>query len=269
MGTFTDFAATALWSLLFALFALFAALLAFPDLDASILASLAILVSALLSGYALASRRRIQPGDVQGGERGRALARFAVVWLLGYGGGTILSSGRDVPALVLHADTALPFDPRWAVVYLTAFPMVVLPYLALERSRDLQRYLLVHALTIATSAVAFVAYPLAVARPSLDGGAGFSHWALGLVYAFDSPRNTLPSLHAGLGLSACIFGFHVRRNVGLAFAAVFLAFLLSAIVIRQHVLVDLIAGGAVALCAYTAVVRIMPAVRRAATPGRA
>jgi len=151
-----------------------------------------------------------------------------------------------VPASAL--DRALPLVPVAAWIYLSQFATAPL-ILCLAASR--RAVLAVAAGVALMASFSFLAYFLlpttidrAVAATSTDA-------AYGLVVGWDQPRNACPSLHAGFAifLSACAWalsrGFRHRAAGVAAFWLWALAVLLSTLLIRQHVAIDLAAGAVV------------------------
>jgi membrane-associated phospholipid phosphatase len=92
----------------------------------------------------------------------------------------------------------------------------------------------------------FYFWPTSAARPkAIPGG----HFFYDLIVSSDLPRNACPSLHAGFGIFAACCAFDAFRGwkytrwligtVWLWTAAV----LVSTLLIKQHVFLDLLAGG--------------------------
>ncbi|MBI4483064.1 MAG: phosphatase PAP2 family protein [Acidobacteria bacterium] len=240
------------WGTLHALVALFAALRLFPSMDRSFGGTWAFFLLGLSAGTFLALRSPRQahsptdPDPISPSFRKGIILRLSATWIAGYVGSGILTRSRGAPAIFLPWDYWIELSPAWTPIYLTAFPMVALPVLLLRRRRDLQELAWSFTFTIAISAAIFLAYPMEVPRPSLGAEHRFSSWALETVYRFDSTHNALPSLHAGLGLCCCLASFRIRKSVGLYFSALLAVFCISTIAVRQHVVLDLLAGFAVA-----------------------
>jgi hypothetical protein len=247
------FGATFCWGCLAALVMVFVALLLVPSLDQSFLAVSAIFFLGFGSGYYAAevrgaheSREQVREVPIADSFRRLIILRLVATWALGYFGASILSRPRGNSAVFLKMDSWIKFSPVWTPMYLTAFPMVVLPILLLKRRRDLLELASAYTIAIFISAVIFVLYPVEVPRPNLITKSCSSCWALYALYWFDSTRNALPSLHASLGLCCCRFSFRVSNLVGILFSVLLVGFLISTIATRQHVILDLLAGLTVA-----------------------
>lgn len=149
-----------------------------------------------------------------------------------------------VPALAI--DRALPLVPAAAWIYVSQFlttPIVL--YLAASRRAVLG----VAGGVSLMASVSFLVYFLVPTCVEREVASGVTNAAYRLVIGGDVPRNACPSLHAGFAvfLSACAWalsGGLAHRWAGLVIFWLWtLAVLVSTIVIRQHVVIDLAAGG--------------------------
>jgi membrane-associated phospholipid phosphatase len=100
-------------------------------------------------------------------------------------------------------------------------------------------------LLIGTSFVVFYFWPTSVARPEPSPGHDFFY---GVIFNADLPRNACPSLHAAFGVFTAIGAWQVFRGwqhswwlIGAAWLWT-AAVLLSTLLIKQHVFLDLLAG---------------------------
>lgn len=157
---------------------------------------------------------------------------------------------RYVPELAL--DRAVPLVPEWAIVYgalylcLILLPVVVVRQDALIR-RTIHAYLLIW---ITAFAFFFVLYPTAAPRPTLVSGQGFAVWGLRALYSADPPYNCFPSLHVAHSFVSALACSRVHRRVGILalLAATLVAF--STLFTKQHYVLDVVSGAALALVAY-------------------
>jgi len=251
------FAATLCWGCLAALVAVFAALLSIPSLDQSLRGSWAIFFLAFCLGSYIAAVHgehelpdKDLPDSITWSFRRLVMLRLAVIWTLGYFGASILGRSRGALAVFLPIDGWIKFSPVWTPIYLIAFPMILLSLLLVNRRRDLEELASAYTITILISAIIFVLHPMEVPRPHLMTEMSFSGWALQTLYRFDSTRNALPSLHAGLGLCCCRLSFRISNSIGILFCVLLLGFLTATLATRQHAILDLLTGltlGSVAL----------------------
>lgn len=201
---------------------------------------------------------------------GAVIRRFAVEWKLKAGLGGILATGfwagyfllehrSGNRAVVMPAsawDDALPLIPEAAWMYVSQFlttPLIL--WLAPGRRAVLACCAGVSLMAIICFSVYFL-MPTAVERPEATHGRNPAYeWVLQL----DQPFNACPSLHAGFGvfLAGCAWTFSqgARARTWLLGAVCLwtLAVLAATMLIKQHVLADLAAGGLVGLGSYWSV----------------
>ena len=156
---------------------------------------------------------------------------------------------RYVPELAL--DRALPLVPFWAIVYgalylfLILLPVVVLREDELIR-RTVHAYLLIW---ITAYLFFFVVYPTAAPRPDKVIGEGFAVWGLRALYSSDPPYNCFPSLHVAHSFVSALACSRVHGRVGII-ATMFAALVaVSTLLTKQHYVLDVVAGGFLAVVA--------------------
>jgi membrane-associated phospholipid phosphatase len=165
---------------------------------------------------------------------------------------------RYVPELAL--DRAWPLVPAWAVVYGALYLFVILLPMFVVRQHELIRrtvhaYLLVW---IAAYVCFFVVYPTVALRPDEVTGEGFAVWGLRALYASDPPYNCFPSLHVAHSFVSALACFRVHRPVGILAMIVATLVALSTLFTKQHYVLDVIGGVALALVAYGMMLRGHP-----------
>ena len=105
--------------------------------------------------------------------------------------------------------------------------------------------------------VGFLVYPTALPR-SETVGEGFFAKSLEVNYSLDPPYNCFPSLHVAWAFVAALTCYRVHRGVGLV-ALVWAAIIgVSTLFTKQHYVVDVIAGIAIAYVAYLLFLRGYP-----------
>lgn len=166
-----------------------------------------------------------------------------------------------VPELAL--DRAVPLVPLWALVYgalylfLILLPVVVVRHDPLIR-RTVYAYLLVW---ITAYLFFFWLYPTAAPRPEVVRGEGFAVWGLRALYSADPPYNCFPSLHVAHSFVSALASGRVHRRLGIVATGFAALVALSTLFTEQHYLVDVIAGGVLALIAYALFLRGYPSDR--------
>lgn len=178
----------------------------------------------------------------------------AALWALGYLATAAWNATRPAAALAWDPVWRFPIVSAFVVPYLSAY---ALPFLAacspLSRS-DYRRFAAVVAGTIVFSAACFVVLPLTIARPDLGFGS-FSDHLLAALYAADRPTNLFPSLHVSLSFLCALavgYAWPRLRIWALAWAALIAV---STLLTRQHYLVDVLGGIAVAWVAWRVYLR--------------
>ena len=170
------------------------------------------------------------------------------------------------PALPISTalDGALPYVPETVVFYILYYPLLLTPLLFSPTVSSLARLTFAQAAMNTFSYVVFILFPTPIERPALPNTPWNlpEDWAraiLETLYRADHPYNTFPSLH--VAQTALIALFFVRyearwfgrpmRSVAITSVMVghaLMAFLvaLSAVLIKQHYVADIAAGGVMA-----------------------
>jgi membrane-associated phospholipid phosphatase len=147
---------------------------------------------------------------------------------------------------VTAVDRLIPFQPGAAFFYLSQFFTMPLVLWLMVSRRQIMSCCLGLALLIGVSFGVFFIWPTSVTRPEIIPG---QHPLYDLIASHDLPRNACPSLHAAFGVFIAGYACEVFRVwpfrrwlVG----AVWLwtgAVLISTLLVKQHVVLDLFAGG--------------------------
>lgn len=154
---------------------------------------------------------------------------------------------RELPLTWL--DRAIGFHPyEWVWVYQSVYvPMNVIPWLAGLRD-ELVRFARGFIILSSISFAIFFIYPVRGPKPPVADATGM-YW---LLLSYDTPQNSLPSLHAGLLVYALRFGrriFGAALPPGLApLCGAWAALILYAtLATKEHYLIDIIAGTALGI----------------------
>ena len=155
-------------------------------------------------------------------------------------------------------DRALPLWPSWIFIYVAIFYTAFLPLFLVKDRLVFRRVALCYIVVESTAMLIFLLLPVQMTiRPEIASLAGddFITWGLKLCYFVDLPVNCFPSLHvanAMLGALACL---KVDRWVGAISFAVGILIVASTMLVKQHFLADVIAGGLMATAAYWFILR--------------
>ena len=157
---------------------------------------------------------------------------------------------RHRPELAI--DRTLPLVPVWALGYGTLYLFLILLPLLVVREDDLIRrmahaYLLIW---IAAYLFFFVFYPTAAPRPLTVSAGGFGAWGLKALYSADPPINCFPSLHVAHSFVSAFAAGRVNRRLGRVAVICAALVALSTLFTKQHYVVDVIGGIALAFVAY-------------------
>ncbi len=157
---------------------------------------------------------------------------------------------RELPLTGL--DRAIGFYPyRWVWAYQSAYLLInAVPWLATTRE-DLVRYAKGFALLSLMSFAVFIVFPVRAPTPVVEDPRGM-YW---LLKHYDAPNNALPSLHVGLVVYTLLFGRRIfagnlPRGLGAACVAWALLIAYSTLATKEHYVVDLPAGAALAVVAH-------------------
>lgn len=149
-------------------------------------------------------------------------------------------------------DHAFPFQPAWVLVYIGTFVFWTYQYTTVARESPAMAYRLSAADFVAKLIcfVFFIVLPTTNVRPSVEGS-GFIPFVMRFIYWVDTPTNLFPSIHcfvAWLGtryIYECKSLRHRALTSALCTVGTLLVFA-STLFTKQHVLLDVISGVAVA-----------------------
>ncbi len=165
--------------------------------------------------------------------------------------------------LPLH-DLALPFD--WSIPIVPAFSvpyLLYLPYLfftviyGILATAEWKRIAVSVLIVQVAACIVYVVYQTHVPRPSVPDDALFG-WLLKFIYAYDKPYNTFPSLHAAQSVVCLYWWRRLEVRWFPAVGTLTVLILLSTVFLKQHVVVDVVAGAVLALGGLFAAERLLP-----------
>jgi membrane-associated phospholipid phosphatase len=197
---------------------------------------------------------------------------LAVVILVGY---TLLSTwnvdrfldnGVATRALWTRLDRAVPTIPEAIWPYALYYVLVMMPIFAVRRVRELSEVLTAYLLVTVTAWVMYALWPVRMEYPHLVCGGRFSCEALMRLWAMDMGVNVMPSLHAAHSALAAAIFFSYRSRVWPLIALGAAAVSIAAVLTRQHYILDIVAGVALALVAWALVRRAFAALVPASEP---
>ena len=182
-----------------------------------------------------------------------------------------LTQLRDVKHNIIHLslDDAIPFLPVFVIPYVVWYVYVpggMLYNFFVDKNAFCKQILTVIS-GMAISIIIFCIYPTTVDfRPSAEGD-GFFLWVCRLLFSNDKPVNVLPSMHCFEAVIIHLTAFRnekLRRNITLRIGSIILSVLicLSTVFIKQHSVVDLVSGVALAYILYFLIYTLPEKVRK-------
>jgi len=162
---------------------------------------------------------------------------------------------RQVPELAL--DRALPLAPSWVLVYGALYLfLILLPILVVRHEELIQRTVYAYlSIWITAYLFFFVLYPTVAPRPPLVVGEGFAAWGLSVLYSADPPYNCFPSLHVAHSYVSALALYRVHRKLGILSTICATLVAISTLFTKQHYVLDVLAGAAMAFIAYGILLR--------------
>ena len=163
-------------------------------------------------------------------------------------------------------DRALPVVPTFVWPYEAAY---VLPLLALVVLEDWHRFnvaLVAFLIANLTAFVVYVAVPIAYARPEL--GSSLAERVLAMEYAadFHPGANKLPSMHVAMSwiMVRAMWGQRKNKLVDAGLAVLLGLITVAPVLVKQHLIVDVVVGVPWGLASYWAAGRIYRRLAKAA-----
>ena len=173
---------------------------------------------------------------------------------LSYWGGKLLTLNRVHCCMALPLDEMIPVVPWTTLIYFGCFLFWAVGYAIILRTEPegTHRFFRAELLGKLICFLFFVAIPTTSARPEISGSGIFA-WFMRFLYAADTPRALFPSMHCFVSWM-CVVGLRGKPQISKAYraTAVIAALLVfaSTLTTKQHVLVDVPAGVALAELVY-------------------
>lgn len=171
---------------------------------------------------------------------------LVIINLLAYYGSRLFTMGAVHHSLALPLDDEIPFCPAFIAFYILAYAQWILGFILIAREGRTHCYRVLAGEMIAKlmCMVLFIALPTRTERPPVEGS-GIFEVLVRIIYATDAPVNLFPSIHC-LDSWICFRGAMGMRKVPRWYAPSMLALTLlvfaSTVLVKQHVLVDILAA---------------------------
>ena len=189
------------------------------------------------------------------------LIQAAIVNWIAYNGGRAISHNLPHRCLATRIDSMIPVLSWTILIYWggTVFWAVNYSLGAYHKSNGRSRMIMAHVIGEAVCFLAFVLLPTTMSRPEITGTTLFDQM-LRLTYRLDRPDNLLPSIHC---FESWLCWVEARKNPRIPgwyqHLSLFMAMAIcvSTLTVKQHVLVDAVAGIALAEISYYFAERII------------
>lgn len=172
------------------------------------------------------------------------------IWAAGYFSISHVVEGHSASTLPeLDLDDRIPFIPEFVFIYLSIYPLFLLPFFYIRNAAFFRVFSWAYITVMVVCYATYLTYPVAMMRPSLEESS-FSTWALRIVYNTDKPVNCFPSMHVAMSLLASLTIMEVHRVRGLLALLLTLFIAISTLFIKQHYVMDVVAGMMLTLFVY-------------------
>ncbi|RME75751.1 MAG: phosphatase PAP2 family protein [Planctomycetota bacterium] len=176
------------------------------------------------------------------------------------------SVGRPAHSLHTVLDTWFPFSPPWQVFYFGYLFFLLIPVLMIRDVRLLGRAVAAFVFVQLVAYAIFLVYPVRMHRPTDFAITDVFTWGVAFTYFVDPPYNCFPSLHLGNAVLTALIAWRLDRKVGGWFLLGAALIALSTVFVRQHYVLDVLGGAALAWIGYRLWFR--PAVPDGPRPGQ-
>ncbi len=177
------------------------------------------------------------------------LISFLALNMLTYYGARLVIVDSVKHDLSTSLDKLIPFRTEWVIVYVLAYIQWAIGLIAAARERKGLCYRIIGGELFAKviCLLCFILLPATIQRPEITGSAPWDHLT-GIIYAIDTPDCLFPSIHC-LDSYICFRGAMLSERLPRWYTWVTGIFAImvfaSTVLIKQHFVVDIIAGIAV------------------------
>jgi len=157
--------------------------------------------------------------------------------------------------LALSLDHSIPLSPPFIVPYLLgSLLFVALPVWAAWRVKpgEFESYVLCILSAVIISCIIYIVYPTYVDRPDITAQDFFSR-SIALLYQADRVNNAAPSGHTFYSVLSVIYLFRWKPRLAWLWIITAMLIVVSTLLTRQHNILDLVSGLALAILVYFAV----------------
>lgn len=152
--------------------------------------------------------------------------------------------------LGFRLDDKIPFLPWTISIYYWIYILIFLPIFTV---RDFELFLAVakaYLFGIIISLFTFLVFPVSIQRPEVTNPQNFFEWWVWINYTIDRPTALFPSMHVSNAILSALATFHWSKKIGYPALIFSIMICLSTLTVKQHFIVDVIAGFILAISAY-------------------
>jgi membrane-associated phospholipid phosphatase len=145
--------------------------------------------------------------------------------------------------LALPFEQELPFLPALIFAYLLEFVFMAFAYLAVDNLAFFRKMAAAFFLCVTLHFVVFLIFPVEYhLRPDIDPDRGWAYRIVSFYYWLDLPYNCFPSLHVSNVFLIAFIMDRYRRGLGWILHPLALLVAISVVLVKQHYVVDVVAG---------------------------
>lgn len=171
-----------------------------------------------------------------------------------YAGARMIAGGWHHYNIESSLDVRLPFIPQFLIVYFGCYIFWIINYILAARQdrKKVYQFFTADFISRCICFIIFLVFPTTNTRPVITGG-GFWNQAIMWLYSIDAADNLFPSIHC-LVSWFCYLGVRKQKGIPMWYKLVSLTLavlvFISTLATKQHVIVDVIAGIALAQVCY-------------------
>jgi hypothetical protein len=176
------------------------------------------------------------------------LVFYALFFPVYFGTQYFVSPARPALALFFDWETRIPLVPWMIWPYFSLLTLFAVPLLQMTAD-EMRRLTLQSTIPLLTAGVCFVAFPCRIGFPAAEID-GLHRPIFDALWAIDSPRNLVPSLHIAFSALILLGARQVATGLLRPFYLAWLIVIACAVIlVHQHHVIDMITGLAVAAAA--------------------
>lgn len=156
----------------------------------------------------------------------------------------------------LPGEEAIPFIAFFIFGYVLVYLSVLFLYLILDDINDFRRAAVTYFAVTTVHYILFLLIPVKCdMRPDLSQMNGLSVYLTHFYYIIDKPQNCFPSLHMAYSVSAILASWRNHSYMRIVFTVMALLVGISVILVKQHYIMDVVAGALMAFIMYAVVIK--------------